>query len=452
MRAESPLVSDKQIDRCFFSWGLVSGLLLALLLTLLPAKEAVKYPVALVAAYYFWQQPLRGLYLVLAGLPFIPTAWLGKLLLASAVLAVGRAIWKGKKVLLPTGVDLPCLAFFILVGLAAVFSVARDSSLSVLPLYGLYLVGFYLAATLPRPRDVPWLLGGLLLAGALAALLGLWQYKSGIQTSLSWIDIKQAAAIKTRVFGPFDNPNIFAEYLTFVLPIALVLYCTDQRWLGRGVWAAVSGLAATALVLTFSRGGWLAAVAGVLVLGVLWEPKLLVATAVLVALLPMVASDQVIQRASSIGSLEDSSNTFRLSIWAAVLAMIRAYWLTGIGLGTTAFNQVYPHFMLAGTPAIHSHNLYLQLALELGLPGLTAFLWLLLAVLRRSFQALPQLSRRDQGVLAALLAALTGFLLHGAVDNVWYSPKLTLLFWLVLGFTVCLGKEADSPAGAAYNK
>ena len=71
--------------------------------------------------------------------------------------------------------------------------------------------------------------------------------------------------------------------------------------------------------------------------------------------------------------------------------MIAAYWLTGIGPGTAAFNQVYPRFMIAGTPAIHSHNLYLQLALELGVPGLLAFLWLLLAVFSRSFMVLLSL-------------------------------------------------------------
>jgi putative inorganic carbon (HCO3(-)) transporter len=424
---------------------------LALLLTLLPAREMAKYVAAVIVAYVIWLQPLWGLYLVLAGLPFFPTTLLGLLLIGTIAVAVGKGLLAQKKVLVSTGVDIPTIAFFVLVLLAALFSVARSGSLSVLPLYGLYFIAFYLASVLPRPRDISWLLGGLLLAGALSALLGLWQYKSGIQTSLSWIDIKQAEDIRTRIFGPFDNPNIFAEYLTFILPAGLVLLVTERRWLGRVIWGTVLALAAAALVLTFSRGGWLAAVAAVLVLGLLWEPRLLVAVAALTVLMPTVASDQVMQRASSIGSLEDSSNTFRLSIWVAALSMIRSYWFTGIGLGTAAFNQVYPQFMIAGTPAIHTHNLYLQLALELGMPGLLVFLWLLVAVLARSLRALPRLSYRNRGVLTALMAGLAGFLLHGAVDNVWYSPKLALLFWVMLGLTVSLGKEVYSPASAACN-
>ncbi|MDK2785309.1 MAG: hypothetical protein PWR11_1175, partial [Bacillota bacterium] len=106
-------------------------------------------------------------------------------------------------------------------------------------------------------------------------------------------------------------------------------------------------------------------------------------------------------------------------------------------------------FMLAGTPAMHSHNLYLELALALGLPGLGAFFWLLMAAGGRALRALPRLNSREQGMLAALFSSLAGNLLHGAVDNVWYSPKLALLFWAVLGLLMALGREAEDPASAA---
>ena len=441
--------TKNKIDFRLLAVGVASGLILALVMTFWPAKQIFKYVVALVMALVIWLQPLWGLYVLLAGVPFLPTTQLGYLLILTIGAAAGNKLVAKQKVFLTTKVDAPVLAFFATVVLAALFSITRSNSLNVLSLYGLYFGAFYLAATLPRSKDVSWLLGGLLLAGALAALLGLWQYKSGVQTSLSWIDIKQAESIRTRVFGPFDNPNIFAEYMTFVLPVALVLVVTESRWTRRLGWAAVLSLSSVALILTFSRGGWLATLAAAIMLGLFWEPKIFIAGTILAFLLPMVASQQIIQRTSSIGSLEDSSNTFRLAIWAAVISMIKAYWFSGIGLGTAAFNQVYPQFMIAGTPAIHTHNLYLQLALELGVFGLLAFLWLLMAVFANCLRALSQISYRRRGVLAALIAGLTGFLLHGAVDNVWYSPKLTLLFWLMFGLTVPLTREVCDPASAA---
>ncbi|HHV57634.1 MAG TPA: hypothetical protein GXX50_07725 [Firmicutes bacterium] len=429
--------------------GLLTGLLVALLPGLLPVQVAAKYLAALGAAVLIWQRPAAGLYLFLAGLAFLPTLSAGELLLAVAAIWALRRLLAGERVLAATGVELPLFAFMFFVLMGVAFSVTRRASLGVLPLYALDFLAFYLMAVLPRPKEAGWLLGGLLLAGALTGLLALAQYRSGVQTSLSWIDARQAEDIKTRVFSTFDNPNIFAEYLTFVLPPVLVFFLRERRWGARLVWLLVLACAGAGLILTFSRGGWLAVGLALVVLGILWDRRLLLLVAVGLVLLPLAAPGQVLTRAASIGSLEDSSNTFRLSIWLAVLRMIAAYWSTGIGLGSAAFNQVYPQFMLAGTPAMHSHNLYLQLALELGVPGLVAFLWLLGAVAARALSALPRLAGRRQGLLAALLASLAGFLLHGAVDNVWYSPKLTLLFWAALGLVLALGREAGGPARTA---
>ncbi|MDK2856676.1 MAG: hypothetical protein PWQ86_1889 [Bacillota bacterium] len=449
MRAET--LGRSEVKKGMKPWmaGLLAGLLLAFLPGLLPAAVAAKYVLALGAAFLIWTRPEFGLYLFLVGLAFLPTLLVGQLLVGVAALYALRRAAAGERFFLRTGVDFPLGVFFFFVLLAATFSVARRGSLGVLPLYALYFLAFYLMATVPRPKEVPWLMGGLVLAAALTGLLGILQYKSGLQTSLSWIDVRQAQDIKTRVFATFDNPNIFAEYLTFALPPALVLFLRERRWGARLVWAAALVSCGLALIFTFSRGGWLAVGLAFVLLGVLWDRRLLLFAAVGAALLPLVAPSQVLTRAASIGSLEDSSNTFRLSIWLAVLSMIRAYWFTGIGLGSAAFNQVYPEFMLAGTPAMHSHNLYLELALALGLPGLGAFFWLLMAAGGRALRALPRLNSREQGMLAALFSSLAGNLLHGAVDNVWYSPKLALLFWAVLGLLMALGREAEDPASAA---
>lgn len=429
--------------------GKAMGIVFPLALMILSQGSALQYLGAAIAVYYIWRQPRCGLCLVLAGLAFLPTAISGRLILFTLAAATVKRWRLGQPVNLTTGVEMPLLLFFGLVGIAVSTSVSRAGSASVLPLYGLYVSAFYMAAILPRREDVAGLLKGLLLAGLVAGLIGLVQYKSGIETSLSWIDLEQAEDIKTRVFGPFDNPNIFAEYLTFVLPAALAFMITEARLEMKAVWAGVLVVSGVALVATFSRGGWLATGASLLLLGLMWEPRLVLLMTAAIFVFPALAPDQVMSRASSIGSLQDSSNVFRLSIWLASLKMIATYCLSGIGPGTAAFNRIYPAFMIAGTPAIHTHNLFLQLALELGLPGLLAFLWLLLAVFSRSVAVLPALSYQDQGMLTAVVAALTGFLLHGAVDNVWYSPKMTLLFWLILGLAVAMGKEADGSAGVA---
>ena len=87
-------------------------------------------------------------------------------------------------------------------------------------------------------------------------------------------------------------------------------------------------------------------------------------------------------RIASIGSLEDSSNAFRVSIWIASLQMIRDY-AHRCRSRAIAFSRVYRDYMIAGTPALHAHNLYLQVGIEMGIVGLLLLVWACLAAFLR---------------------------------------------------------------------
>ena len=69
-----------------------------------------------------------------------------------------------------------------------------------------------------------------------------------------------------------------------------------------------------------------------------------------------VMPDTVIQRFTSIGDLGDSSTPYRVSIWMGSLAMLKDYWLCGIGPGTEAFNMVYPIYGYARPMPSTPHN------------------------------------------------------------------------------------------------
>lgn len=47
------------------------------------------------------------------------------------------------------------------------------------------------------------------------------------------------------------------------------------------------------------------------------------------------------------------------------LAMLKDYWMCGIGPGDAAFNLVYPKYSYSGIVAPHAHNLFLQIDLSL---------------------------------------------------------------------------------------
>lgn len=94
----------------------------------------------------------------------------------------------------------------------------------------------------------------------------------------------------------------------------------------------------------------------------LLNPRVLVLAPVVlpVALVALyfVLPDTVISRFTSIGNLEDTSTSYRVSIWMGTIAMLKDYWLCGIGPGTGAFNLVYPAYSYNAANAQHAHNLF----------------------------------------------------------------------------------------------
>ena len=124
----------------------------------------------------------------------------------------------------------------------------------------------------------------------------------------------------------------------------------------------------------------------------------------------------------------------RFDMWSRALAMIRDTPLTGIGLNT--FSLVQSHFYTGYIigPEVHAHNLYLQTALDLGLPGLLAFLLLVAAFYGTVYGAYRRTeSRQVQLLLVGLAAGVLAYLAGGALDVMTLGAKPVAALWLMFG-------------------
>jgi putative inorganic carbon (HCO3(-)) transporter len=133
----------------------------------------------------------------------------------------------------------------------------------------------------------------------------------------------------------------------------------------------------------------------------------------------------------------------RLELWSRAIYASQDFPFTGIGLG--AFNEVvdllYPLFLVGPGKASHAHNLFLQIAVDLGIPGVIAWLAILLGVLTTAWQ-LYRFGRQVRQPLAAALGA--GFLgsqaaliIHGLTDAVtWGMVRPAPLVWAIWGLAV----------------
>ncbi len=207
------------------------------------------------------------------------------------------------------------------------------------------------------------------------------------------------------------------------------------------------------LVLTQSRSGWLGGVAGILVLGWGWYtfssasvPKRpfrwqlwgVLAVLALVSLFAWAAHPAWQSMA------HDTRNAvgFRLEVWRWGLTAVHGFPFTGTGLGS--FRQVarrlYPMDIPASYDISHAHNLFLQTALDIGLPGLIAYLAILGIAARIAWQTAKQVEELRPFALG-LLASLVAFHTYGLTDALALGSKPGLLFWFILGLLAALAQQ-----------
>jgi len=136
--------------------------------------------------------------------------------------------------------------------------------------------------------------------------------------------------------------------------------------------------------------------------------------------------------------------------------MMQDFPYTGIGLGT--FSRVapvmYPYFLLGPDADVpHAHNLFLQVAVDLGIPGLVAFLALFFGSIVMTWQGYRKFRLTDEralaGVALGLLGSLTGIFVHGIVDCVSWGAKPAIIFWVmmalcVMTYRLASGREEES--------
>ncbi|NLJ84791.1 MAG: O-antigen ligase family protein [Halanaerobiaceae bacterium] len=194
-----------------------------------------------------------------------------------------------------------------------------------------------------------------------------------------------------------------------------------------------------ALLATQSRGAWLG-FAGMFVILILLNYKKKIALIFLVILVLaaglLMINPTLNDRFLSIFSLEKGGNMTRIHIWQASLDMIKDKPLQGVGLGV--FPDVYPEY---APPAAKkektfafAHNIFLQMAAELGLFGLLLFI---LAFAHAYFLAY-KLTKSGNPFYQGIFASLAGVFIHQQVDLPIWKTNIGIGFWLLLGLAVGL--------------
>jgi O-antigen ligase len=264
-----------------------------------------------------------------------------------------------------------------------------------------------------------------------------------------------------RTEGLFPTGITYAHNMLFPLTLLttrlLASHGERREQLGLLLGWAVMVLA---LLFTLTRGVWIAYLIVLLVLAAIKGGRVALAVGGAVALIGltlMFTNDGVWERARY--SFDLRANLARSQIWQANLDMIKDRPLLGWGYGNykrfrDAYYQRYPD---VDTTA-HAHNNFLQMAVDAGLVGLAAFVFLFWSILRmgwRAYQRLPSETEPLRILALAGTLSIGGFLLGGLTQYNFGDAEVAMVMWAMVGVLMRVatwagkGGTGDAPGAAS---
>jgi putative inorganic carbon (HCO3(-)) transporter len=116
-----------------------------------------------------------------------------------------------------------------------------------------------------------------------------------------------------------------------------------------------------------------------------------------------------------------------------------------MGIGWGSYWLVYPEYDFfvqnTGTTIFHAHNMYLNIAAEIGIPGLLVFLGIIYGHIRIALRCFFGSFGWTAGLMLGVIAALTGLVVNGFTDYIMFNIQLSLLFWLLNAVIVVVWQE-----------
>lgn len=468
--------------------GLASGLAmggaaaLVLALVLLPLPFAAVFVAGLIVVTLMVIEPAFGLYAAVLSVPVQDLVQLpAGLTVTQAVVVLAFGVWALRVLAYPERrIALPLLGpwlIFLAAQLASIVFTPYSKLDGVLQFarWVAAFLAFVLTLGTITSRGRAWGLVIALLCGpGIAALYGLIQFVIPGLAPESFLIVGGRFARASATFG---KPNPFAGYLNMAWPIAIALaihfvgHRSPQRSSSSNITRGIGGndskvahrpapsvaafdfgprflmvffggfalLLLAGLLASYSRGGWLGAVAGLAVLAIVGGRRtaalagLAVVLGLLVGLLGAfsVLPPELTDRLDTItdnlrifdaGEITVTPDNFaiveRVAHWQAGWRMFRDYPLFGVGVGN--FNAAYSTYFVApwSISQGHAHNYYIHTLAETGMIGLISYVLLVGVMLREALAIRQRLTGTAWGAamvgVCGIIAAVAG---HNIFEN-----------------------------------
>lgn len=322
------------------------------------------------------------------------------------------------------------ISLFLLVAFASSFAsghiaIGLTECFRLLSIFSLFALSFILTDS---TKDFIRVIKIIAVSAIIPSLVALYQFvtKTGMSLPFEWI--------YNRIYGTFAHPNLFAYYLVISITITLFIYLiSNRKRINNLMFILLLPFFTTMLVLTFTRGAWLALLMTVALIGIIKFRKLLVIS-FFVLLVLFVSSESVNTRVRDLipSNNQYSSIDWRIRLWEDSINYVQEEKLLGHGTGYAKELILQKRGESFGSS--DPHNDYLKIALENGYLGLGAYILIIFFLFSNLLSKYRKAELANFKVLILLTIGLT-FSLYtmSFADNILRNTALEWAYWTLIG-------------------
>jgi len=297
----------------------------------------------------------------------------------------------------------------------------------------IFVVMISVITSLKRLR---WTIGLVTLCGAVIAAGTLCQFMASEYLSEGY----RASGLVSGIFG---NPNDLALALNILIPLAIGTGLSARRRLWRVVCFVQAGVMTVAVLMTYSRSGFVTLLAGGILLAVVLKRDGRRAYRWLTALAVAAVVAAPAGLGTRIASLYDTSLDPLGTLSARQEIVVRAIEVAGLNPKVWLLGVGVDNFPIVSIHELVAHNAYLQVFTEVGLPALILYVLFMIRSIRRAARVASAQPRTAEGARTATLAgSIKVSLLVYAIGSLFASVAYLWYLYYAAGFAICLDRSS----------
>jgi O-antigen ligase len=349
------------------------------------------------------------------------------------------------------------LAYGAAIGLSVVMADRRGIPLERLMLYGRDLLLVFVITNLITSwsglRVATW---AMIAAGCTLSILAFANLATGATfggLAHVWTNVLVGGGrLGVRIAGPDWEPNIFAQQLVIVIPLALYAVWTEHRLVLRLLALAAVAVLGWTFFLTYSRGGLLGLLGALACIALLrpaararWVFGVIAVLALLIVAVPAGYWQRLETTATYVAGASDGDPSLRgrSAYWRVAALMAIEHPLAGVGLGN--YEPLWSSFRLRVDPdlpveAQGVQMILVHVAAETGVVGVITLVGVVAAAIVSLRRARKRAAREGQASVRDLAAALEAAMYGYVVASLFLDGGGERDFWLLVALAAAAGR------------